>query len=396
MLVIQFALHADRPVAFVIIVDRVDATSHGVVQVEVFTPVAQPADPVTHHVGHGGILQSKRRYVGSDHQILTGRECRFRNQRLRIGKSELHAVAELPAVQDNRLGAPVEQLDVFLQRVFRVLRHGVVRVVRNGQLMVAVVGVVHDLRDDHVVIGVIHRHSQVGFPGRRIVEIALGDQVGSQPIGNVAVLLRIRGQVLVLDRGAVGPNQSQVFATDAGAESEIGVQVAGRANRIAIGSEDEQMLIRTQRGAGGKRPFGQVVEVVGQVPAVQGDRSGIRVVQFDPVGILQVIVLDDRVVVGHELADDHTVEHQARFQRLDLQPTSSSEFCTPGAHLTLLRFAHHNYLRLPTCFDFEAQAPRPVTSTVKETIGSEFETIPTNRKNPEKPAPQGLAKPTPP
>ena len=368
MFVIQFALHADRPVAFVVIVDRVDATPQGVVQVDVFTPVAQPAFPAANHITHSGILGHERRQVGSDYQVFTRAQRGFRNQRVRIGERELHAVAELPAVQRNRLGTSVEQLEVFFQRVVLVLRHRVMRVPWNGHIMVAVERMVHDLRDDHVIIGVIYRHREVGFPGRRIVEIALRDQIGSQPVGNIAVLLRIGREIFMLDRGAVWPNQSQVFAIDAGAKPETGVQVAGRADRISIGSEDDQILIRTQRGVGGKRILIQVAEVVGQVPAVQRDLSGIRVVQFDPVGILQVVVLDARVVVGHELADDHAAEHDPRFQRLDLQATSPSEFRVPSVRFSLLRFAHHNYLRLPTCFDFEAHAPRPVASMINNSI----------------------------
>ena len=56
---------------------------------------------------------------------------------------------------------------------------------------------------------------------------------------------------------------------------------------------------------GGKPPFGQVMGIVGQAPAVQVHRARAGVVDFDPVIEGTVLVAQRVRVVGHEFREDH-------------------------------------------------------------------------------------------
>lgn len=71
---------------------------------------------------------------------------------------------------------------------------------------------------------------------------------------------------------------------------------------VLIRGEDDEVALRGD-GGGGEGPFGEVAAVIGEVPAGEIDRGGVRVVDFDPVGSVTVLVLEAVLVTGEEFAD---------------------------------------------------------------------------------------------
>ena len=83
-------------------------------------------EPASHHIGHGRILRAKRRRVRRDHKIAARSDERVGWERV------VDAARDGPAGQVHVGSGGVEQLDVFLPRIFRR-------------------GMIHDLVDHHAL-----------------------------------------------------------------------------------------------------------------------------------------------------------------------------------------------------------------------------------------------------
>ena len=85
-------------------------------------------------------------------------------------------------------------------------------------------------------------------------------------------------------------------------ELEIGVQLGIRHRSILARSIDNEVTARRQNHRR-KAPLRQIPVVIREVVSLQIDRGDIRVVNFNPVAELAVLVLEPVIVDGLKLAD---------------------------------------------------------------------------------------------
>ena len=81
------------------------------------------------------------------------------------------------------------------------------------------------------------------------------------------------------------------------------MQPRGVGGAVFAGGPDDEELAGGEGDAGGNGPFGWGAGIVGEVPAGQVDRGGIRIVKLDPVGGLPVLIALAAVVVGDYFRD---------------------------------------------------------------------------------------------
>src|SRR5439155_26446350 len=104
---------------------------------------------------------------------------------------------------------------------------------------------------------------------------------------------------------SVRRHQRQVLAIRR--ELEIRVQPARRIKAIFSRGEDDQISAGVQRH-GGKCPLGKVRCVVREMVTCQRDRGGVRILNLNPIGKLNVLVGQRGPIRSHELGDNRSAE----------------------------------------------------------------------------------------
>ena len=127
-----------------------------------------------------------------------------------------------------------------------------------------------------------------------------GVSVSDDTVRNVGHLRREQRCELRDDVGAVRGDECEILA--ARTEFEIGVQRrAGRA-AIFLRGEDDKETIGRQVG-GRELPLGEIVRRVGEKPTREAGGGSILVLNFNPVGVVAVLVIERDVIDRHELGD---------------------------------------------------------------------------------------------
>ena len=95
---------------------------------------------------------------------------------------------------------------------------------------------------------------------------------------------------------------------------------------IVAGGENDHVTAPGHRCPSRELPLGQVVCVIGEVVAAEIEVGDLRVVDFDPVGGVAVVINQAVVVGGQELGDHWSIKRLRKKQALlqGLQPGSGS------------------------------------------------------------------------
>src|SRR6186713_2520996 len=101
MIMIERAASANAPIAFISIMQAVDAVAEGIVQLNLLIAIAQPSLPAADDIVHGRILVAERISIGRDHQVGARAETH-------VGESELDPRLEAPAGEVYFVGPRVE------------------------------------------------------------------------------------------------------------------------------------------------------------------------------------------------------------------------------------------------------------------------------------------------
>ena len=80
------------------------------------------------------------------------------------------------------------------------------------------------------------------------------------------------------------------------------MQWRGGINPIFAGSKNDEVSAGIQRH-GRKGPFVQIRGIIGEMITAERDRRTIRIVDFDPIGILAILVLQTCFIIRHELGN---------------------------------------------------------------------------------------------
>ena len=120
-----------------------------------------------------------------------------------------------------------------------------------------------------------------------------------QAVGVTGNLRRVFRRELRRNGHAVRLNQGQEFT--AGIETEARVQA--RRGAVFAGGEHDEVAVRRQID-GRESPFGKIGRVVREEPAneIEGVRAG--VMDFDPIGVIAVLVRYHTVSGRHEFGND--------------------------------------------------------------------------------------------
>ena len=124
-------------------------------------------------------------------------------------------------------------------------------------------------------------------------------ELHADAVGNVR---KLRRELRRNFRGhrAVRPEQRQIFAV--GTQLEICVQRrAGRGAVLAGSKDDHEAFRRHVRGR--ETPFARIARAVRQGPVEQADAVARRVLDFNPVGRISVLVGERIGVARHEFGD---------------------------------------------------------------------------------------------
>ena len=81
------------------------------------------------------------------------------------------------------------------------------------------------------------------------------------------------------------------------------MQRGGGVDAVHAGGPDDDKIPGLDRD-GGKAPFREIDGSVRQAPLVEVDSCGGGIMDFNPVGIRTVLILDGGDVISHELTDD--------------------------------------------------------------------------------------------
>ena len=133
--------------------------------------------------------------------------------------------------------------------------------------------------------------------------------------------------------------------------------MAGRIDLVAARCKDHQILAWLKHRRGGESPLCRLVDLVGQIVALQIDRLVATVVDFDPVARVTEPVIEGRGVGGHELREYKIRRQQpAGFEPLAGQSRAGNPV-TPAA--TAGRARLHRIPRQHGCMPVKFSTDRP-------------------------------------
>ena len=127
-----------------------------------------------------------------------------------------------------------------------------------------------------------------------------GRRISHPPVGNIGHLGRKGGRKLGNNAAAIRRHEGEILP--ASAEFEIRVERSPRSASIFLRSEHDQVTERWQVGRW-ELPLHQVVGGVREKPAAQTRADASFVVNFDPIRVLAILIVQDRDVGGHEFSE---------------------------------------------------------------------------------------------